>query len=281
MNSFQTMNFPATNFGQQSRGLSFCNLVDFCEPTIANPGYESSQALLGPTQDAWSGQSFESLFQPMDLCRMLQSWLQSFSQFQEPGQSMMPMFPSNPNQASGEFPTYGPSFPKAAPVAAPTAPAKSSAPVPKGSYIKTKLLRQGNGSSCGQTSVAMAVNTLAGKNWTDSTVNQNFGYDLLGALNSGTAKQGLVWRDRDFSKKSWPLIEDRLKRGRPVVMGLNGPMFSPSGRGHIITLLGTKGDKIIFADPATGERRTCKKSDIENAPNHPDGKFFFYASKER
>jgi hypothetical protein len=277
MNSLN-LQLAGTKFGQLSNQRSLGDQVDFCEPSPQTAGHDFSLAL--PSNDLWSGQPLANIFQPMDLCQMLQSWLNSFSQFQQPGQSVLP-FPSSPAQNSNEFPIYGPNFPKAPKAESPVVQAKPSAPSAKGSYIKAKLLQQGNDSSCGQTSVAMAVNTLTGKNWTDSTVNSNFGYDLIGALNSGTAKQGMVWRDRDFSKKSWPLIEDRLKRGRPVVMGLNGPMFSPSGRGHIITLLGTKGDKVIFADPATGQRRVCTKADIENAPNHPDGKFFFYASKER
>lgn len=278
MNSLNLRTLAESNFRQDPTQLSLGRHIDVSESAQQTAAREDFGLAYLPTGDLWSGQPLANLFGPMDICQMLQSWLKSFSQFQQPGEAELPKLPIGPAQNSNESEIYGPTFPKAPKAESPVARAKTT---PKGSYIKAKLLQQGNGSSCGQTSVAMAVNTLTGKNWTDSTVNSNFGYDLIGALNSGTAKQGMVWRDRDFSKKSWPLIEDRLKRGRPVVMGLNGPMFSPSGRGHIITLLGTKGDKVIFADPATGKRRICTKADIENAPNHPDGKFFFYASKER
>ena len=140
---------------------------------------------------------------------------------------------------------------------------------------------QSNGSSCGQASVAMTLTYLTGKNWTDRDVNRHYGFGLAGALNAETRQLGLSWILKDFSAKSWPLIEEKLSLGRPVVMGLNGPKFSPSGRGHIVTLVAVERDHIYFMDPATGTRRCLLKSDFEQAAAYPGGNFYFCPRKTR
>ncbi len=145
---------------------------------------------------------------------------------------------------------------------------------------KVKPLAQSNGSSCGQTSVAMCVNALTGKKLTDRDINGRYGFGLLNALNSESRSAGYKWSDGgNFTAKNWPALEKRLNKEKtPVMIGLNGE-FSPSGRGHIVTLLSVDGDKVTYADPANGKIKTTTKKAIEQAPPHPDGKFFFYASK--
>lgn len=156
---------------------------------------------------------------------------------------------------------------------------KRPAPRHKRNY-GIRPLRQSNSSSCGQTSVAMAVNRLTGKSLKDTDIANNYGYGLLSALNGESKGAGYRWRDGgNFSPSKWKLLEKKLNQEKtPVIMGLNGS-FSPSGRGHIITLLAVEGDKVKYADPADGTIKTTSRQAIENAPGHPQGKFFFYASK--
>ncbi len=150
-----------------------------------------------------------------------------------------------------------------------------------GGGAKVEPLAQSNGSSCGQTSVAMCVNSLTGKKLTDRDINSRYGFGLLNALNSESRSAGYQWNDGgNFTAKNWPSLEKRLNQEKtPVMIGLNGE-FSPSGRGHIVTLLSVDGDKVTYADPANGKVKTTTKKAIEQAPPHPDGKFFFYASKK-
>lgn len=142
--------------------------------------------------------------------------------------------------------------------------------------------KQSNCISCGQTSVAMTLSYLTGKDWTDTDVDAKYGFELKRALDTETRHLGLEWKDKDFSKKSWPLIEEKLKLGRPVVMGMNGPDFSPSGNGHIITLVAVEGDRVYFLDPATKKRRCLRKKNFEDAPpfNH-ETNFYFCPKKVR
>lgn len=133
-------------------------------------------------------------------------------------------------------------------------------------------------SSCGQTSVAMAVNALTGKKLTDGDVAERWGYQLLQALNGECPDH--TWTDGgNLTPASWVTIEAKTARGLPVLIGLNGPLFSHSGRGHIVLITKVEGDKVTFADPAQGEFRQVSKSDMEAAPPHPDGKFLFWAEK--
>lgn len=154
-------------------------------------------------------------------------------------------------------------------------------PLPISGGATVRPLRQGNSISCGQTSVAMAVNSLTGKNLTDADVNRKHGFGLLSALRSESRSAGYTWKDGgNFQAKHWATVEKKLNREKtPVIMGLNGPTFSRSGRGHIVTLLSIDGDQVRYADPADGKIKTVSKKTIENAPGHPHGKFFFYASK--
>lgn len=140
-------------------------------------------------------------------------------------------------------------------------------------------LAQNNGVSCGQTSVAMAVNTLTGKNLIDADINSKYGYELLNGLNSECAEAGYSWKDGgDLNASSWELIDHKVNNEKtPVIVALNGPEFSPSGRGHIVTIVKTEGNQVTFADPATGTLRTTTKEAMNTAPSHPDGNFVFYA----
>ncbi len=142
-------------------------------------------------------------------------------------------------------------------------------------------LCQNNSVSCGQTSVAMAVNSLTGGSLDDRDINRKHGFSLLTALRSESRPAGYTWTDGgDFQSRDWRLLEKKLNGEKtPVIMGLNGPNFSPSGRGHIVTLLSVNGKTVSYADPADGKIKTTTKSAIESAPGHPQGKFFFYASK--
>ncbi len=148
--------------------------------------------------------------------------------------------------------------------------------------VNVQPLAQGNDVSCGQTSVAMAVNALTGKGLRDSDVNNRYGFELLNALNSESMSAGYRWRDGgEVSTNSWELIDHKVNQEKtPVIVALNGPEFSPSGRGHIVTIVKTEGDTVTFADPATGALRTTTKQAMNNAPSHPDGNFIFYAVRE-
>ena len=145
--------------------------------------------------------------------------------------------------------------------------------------MNVQPLAQHNGVSCGQTSVAMAVNSLTGKNLTDDDINAKYGFGLLNGLNAESAEAGYTWKDGgDLSASSWDLIDHKVNQEKtPVIVALNGPEFSPSGRGHIVTIVKTEGNTVTFADPATGTLRTTTKENMNNAPSHPDGNFVFYA----
>ncbi|MCR4784245.1 MAG: C39 family peptidase [bacterium] len=144
-----------------------------------------------------------------------------------------------------------------------------------------KPLAQNNSVSCGQTSVAMAVNALTGQNLTDNDINSKYGFELLNALNSECNQAGYSWKDAgDLNSGSWELIDHKVNQEKtPVIVALNGPEFSPSGRGHIVTIVKTEGDTVTIADPATGALRTTTKQAMNNAPQHPDGNFVFYANR--
>lgn len=145
--------------------------------------------------------------------------------------------------------------------------------------MNIKPLAQNTGISCGQTSVAMAVNSLTGKNLIDSDINAKYGFELLNGLNAESAEAGYSWKDGgNINASSWDLIDHKVNQEKtPVIVALNGPEFSPSGRGHIVTIVKTEGNQVTFADPATGTLRTTTKEAMNNAPSHPDGNFVFYA----
>lgn len=140
---------------------------------------------------------------------------------------------------------------------------------------RVKILAQNYPKSCGQTSVAMCINSLTGKSLTDSYIDQHFGYDLAGALNSETNMSG--WTSPDFVPGKWDEIQRQLVRGIPVVFGVNGPNWSPSGYGHIILICEIDGSKIKVADPNGGVWRSTTKNELESCPPHHDGRFWFKA----
>ena len=141
--------------------------------------------------------------------------------------------------------------------------------------------RQHGPLASGQASVAMALTHLTGQSWSCQQVADVYGGNLLGALEEQTKHLRLSWNDIDFSPSAWAVIEKQLGRGRPVLMGLNGPLFSPTADGHVVTLLGIQGELVHFADPASGKVRCQPKYEFERAPGHPIGKFVLYASKPR
>lgn len=156
-------------------------------------------------------------------------------------------------------------------------PREPSPPVKRAEVVP---LAQSNSISCGQTSVAMAVNSLKGTSLRDTDIHRRYGFGLLGALNAESASVGVKWKDAgNFSAPKWPVIEGALKQRMPVVIGLNGPEFSPTGRGHIVTIVAIEGDKVSFADPAKGVIRETSRRNIERAPAHPHGKFLFVPSR--
>lgn len=144
-----------------------------------------------------------------------------------------------------------------------------------------KPLAQSNGVSCGQTSVAMCLNSLTGGNLTDMDIDSNYGFQLLEALKNESRPAGYDWSDAgNISADSWSMIDRKVNQEKlPVIVALNGPEFSPSGRGHIVTIVKTDGDSVTYADPADGKIKTTKKSNMNNAPSHPDGNFLFVAGK--
>ena len=144
--------------------------------------------------------------------------------------------------------------------------------------LKLQPLLQSNALSCGQTSVAMAVNALTGKHLTDLDIQNRYGFSLLQALNQECP--GYRWLDGgNLIPANWLQVERILQQSLPVILGLNGPPFSPSGRGHIITLIALHNDQLTYADPATGTLRTATVEQVLSATPHPDGKFIFYPQK--
>lgn len=142
-------------------------------------------------------------------------------------------------------------------------------------------LAQSNGVSCGQTSVAMCINSLTGRSLTDMDIDAKYGFGLLNALKSESASSGYDWRDNgNLGPESWAMIDQKVNQERlPVIVALNGPEFSPSGRGHIVTIVKTEGDTVHYADPADGQIKTTSKYNMQTAPSHPDGNFVFLADR--
>ena len=165
-------------------------------------------------------------------------------------------------------PLPGYSFPTQTDITNPT-----PAPPPK---VPVRPLFQSNSISCGQTSVAMAINAIKGSQLKDTTISYRYGFSLLGALNAESRVAGVQWKDAGRpSPSKWPQIEKAVRQGLPVIVGLNGREFSPSGRGHIVTIVGVDGNKVEFADPAHGNIRQTTKDAIDRAPSYPQGSFIF------
>lgn len=147
--------------------------------------------------------------------------------------------------------------------------------------LNVQPLAQSTGDSCGQTSVAMAINALTGQKLNDNDINSKYGYELLNALKTESSSAGYTWKDGgEINPNCWELIDHKVNQEKtPVIVALNGPEFSVSGRGHIVTIIKTDGDKVTFADPATGTVRTTSKQNMNTAPSHPQGNFIFFAEK--
>ncbi len=142
-------------------------------------------------------------------------------------------------------------------------------------------LAQNNSVSCGQTSVAMCINALTGKNLRDYDIDAKYGFELLNALNDECRSAGYQWSDGgEISPEAWSLIDRKVNQEKlPVIVALNGPEFSPSGKGHIVTIIKTEGNKVYYADPASGKIKTTTKQAMNAAPSHPDGNFIFFATR--
>ncbi len=161
-------------------------------------------------------------------------------------------------------------------------PASIATSVSSAASAAVKPLAQNNGISCGQTSVAMCINSITGKSLIDADINSKYGFGLLDALNSESKSVGVNWKDGGtINSNCWGLIEQKVNQeGLPAIVALNGPEFSPSGRGHIVTITKIEGNTVHYADPATGTMRTTTKEAMNNAPSHPDGNFIFYANRQ-
>ena len=144
-------------------------------------------------------------------------------------------------------------------------------------------IAQSNSVSCGQTSVAMCLNSITGgaAKLNDMDIDQHYGFQLLKALKTESREAGVDWRDAgNITNDSWSFIDKKVNQeGLPVIVALNGPEFSPSGRGHIVTIMKTTADTVTYADPADGTIKTTQKSNMVNAPSHPDGNFLFVADR--
>lgn len=158
----------------------------------------------------------------------------------------------------------------------------SSTPFVSGAGAKVTPLGQTNNVSCGQTSVAMCLNSLVpGADLTDMDIDQKYGFHLLNALKNESREVGYDWNDAgNITNDSWSFIDKKVNQeGLPVIVALNGPEFSPSGRGHIVTITKTTADTVTYADPADGTIKTTRKENMVNAPSHPDGNFLFVAER--
>ena len=138
---------------------------------------------------------------------------------------------------------------------------------------------QGESYSSGQCSVAMAVNYLTGKELRDCDINATYGFALLEALKTECQFAGYDWRDAgDLQPSSWKLIESKLLQERtPVILALNGPEYSPNGRGEIVLLTDIQGETVHYIHPVDGRQHTTTRAEIEASPPFPDGKFIFVA----
>ena len=127
----------------------------------------------------------------------------------------------------------------------------------------------------------MCLNALAGSSFTDMDIDRLYGFQILYALKNESATAGYTWRDAgNLVTESWNLIDTKVNReGLPVIVALNGPVFSPSGQGHIMTIVRTTSDTVTYADPADGKLRTTEKQNMIDAPTHPDGNFIFVAER--
>ena len=142
-------------------------------------------------------------------------------------------------------------------------------------------LKQSNSVSCGQTSVAVCLNALTGRKLTDMDIDQRYGFQLLKALKQ-ESPNGVDWVDAgDLSLSNKELILKALSQKLPVIVAVNGPRFSDSGRGNIVTLAGADEHQVSYLDPFDGKCKTASWEAFLEAPAHPDGNFIFLPTPER
>lgn len=145
---------------------------------------------------------------------------------------------------------------------------------------RVHILAQTNAVSCGQTSCAMAVNTITGQQLTDQSWANRHGMNLLGGLQLECKDHGVTWSDVGRPRPEiWPRVLASLAAGCPAVCGVNGPDFSPSGHGHIVCIIGLNSRTVFFADPNRGRLRELERERFEQAQEYPQGNFIFLASK--
>lgn len=141
---------------------------------------------------------------------------------------------------------------------------------------QVKILAQSNAVSCGQTSCAMAANTITGQQLTDQSWAARHGMNLLGGLRAECPRH--TWEDIGRPRPEiWPTVLASLEARCPAVCGVNGPDFSPSGHGHIVCIIGVTSKTVIFADPNRGRLRELSREDFEKAQEYPQGNFIFAA----
>ena len=144
--------------------------------------------------------------------------------------------------------------------------------------VKVKPQYQHSGDSCGRTACAMAIVALTGKPFTDESFGAKYGPALLLGLQRECP--GWEWWDQgDVGPDQWDDLEACLRAGGVAVAAGNGPHFSKSGRGHIVTIVNMSGSTITFADPAIGAFRSVTKEQWETAARHPQGNFLFLCKK--
>jgi hypothetical protein len=148
-----------------------------------------------------------------------------------------------------------------------------------GFYMQLTPLKQSNSVSCGQTSVAMLINAITGKNFTDQGFDVKYGYSLLHGLNEEIYAAGYEYSDFDLNKQNFEKAIDSLKKGLPVICGTNTP-FSVTGRGHIFVITALSGDtSFVYADPNGGILRTATIEALLSAQPYPQGSFLFIATR--
>lgn len=145
---------------------------------------------------------------------------------------------------------------------------------------RVTILAQTNAVSCGQTSCAMAANTITGQRLTDQSWDRRHGMSLLGGLQLECKDHGVTWEDVGRPRPEiWPRVLQSLASGFPAVCGVNGPDFSPSGHGHIVCIIGVTSKTVIFADPNRGRLRELERERFEQAQEYPQGNFIFLATR--
>lgn len=148
-----------------------------------------------------------------------------------------------------------------------------------GEAIGIRPQAQSNSISCGQTSCAVAANSLTGKSINDNVFNSRHGLYLLTGLNKEIRETGIRYEDYgNISRNTLKWIKKATDKGFPVVFAGNGPDFSPTGRGHVMLMKKVTDEIVTFMDPAKGIMRNMLTSKfLENSRNfsHPNGNFVF------